>query len=119
MSAFQGATFAADVTKQLLTLATGVLAVTVTFMSDLVPNPSAATTALMAFGWFALLVCVMAGTWCLLALTAEVGEAERETGAASRASIFRPQVMWPARVQALAFLAGLILILLAATLSLV
>jgi hypothetical protein len=76
MTAIQAAAFAADATRQVLTLATGVLAVTVTFMSDLVPNPSIATITLMAVGWLFLLVGIVAGIVCLFALASEVARAE-------------------------------------------
>ena len=118
MIATQAASFAADATRQLLTLATGVLAVTVTFMSDLVPNPSKVTITLMAAGWLFLLVGIVAGIVCLFALASEVARAEKDGGEATRASIRRKPILIAAQAQAVAFLAGLVLISVAATLSL-
>jgi hypothetical protein len=117
MTATRGAAFAADATRQLLTLATGVLAVTVTFRSDLVPDPSTATTVLMALGRLALLLCILAGVLCLFGLTSEVARAEAERGGTGRASIRVTPVLVAGQVQALAFLAGLVQISVAATLS--
>ena len=74
MIQIQAATFAADVTKQMITLATDVMAVTVPFMSNLVPNPSTVTTVLMALVWLTLLVSVVAGTFCLLAWAGEISD---------------------------------------------
>jgi hypothetical protein len=61
------------VAKQMITLATDVLGVTVTFMSNLVPNPSTVTTVLMALVWLTLLgLSVVAGTFRLLAWAGEI-----------------------------------------------
>jgi hypothetical protein len=118
MARTQAATFAADVTKQVITLATAVLTLTVTFMSSLVPDPSTATTVLMAVGWLTLFISVVAGMFCLLALAGQISDAEGSGEAGDPASIRDRFVRYPAIAEVSTFLVGLILISIAATLSL-
>lgn len=61
--------FAQDVTKQVLTLATGIIAVTITFFKDFALHAPGAAKALMAWSWVLYLASVIFGLWTLLALT--------------------------------------------------
>jgi hypothetical protein len=91
---------AQDTTKQLITLATGVVALTITFAKDFVNNAVAANClALWAWGCFVL--SMLFGLWTLLAITGSLS-----TGATS---INTNNITVPARLQILSFLLAMIL----------
>lgn len=64
--------FCADATKQLMTISTAVVTLTITFAKDFVINvrPSAKIWAYLA--WVALFLSILSGIFVLLALTAEL-----------------------------------------------
>lgn len=61
--------FAADVIKQLITLATGIIAVTITFSKDIIGASMLTNSSLIFYSWGFFLFSIMAGIWALLALT--------------------------------------------------
>jgi hypothetical protein len=70
--------FASDLTKQLITLATGILAITITFSKDIVRAvgtqaavPRCAVFAMM-IAWVVYLFSIGFGIWTLMALTGEL-----------------------------------------------
>jgi len=113
MASTQAASFAADAARQVLVLATGVLAITVTFMSDIVPERSTLAIFLMGTGWLALLLSAVAGLSCLYVLAGEVANAEAE-GDGARASILTRPILYTSRAQIVAFMVGLVFIVVAA-----
>jgi hypothetical protein len=68
--------YASDSTKQLITLATGIIAVSITFSTDVIGNTTAHRWALVA-AWIVYVVSIVFGVWALLALT---GTLELESG---------------------------------------
>jgi hypothetical protein len=70
--------YAQDVTKQLITLSTGVVTVTVAFVGTIAPDaPSSGRVALyIAWGLFGL--TILAGVATLLNLTGRVGSADKD-----------------------------------------
>lgn len=61
--------FSQDSAKQLITLSTGVLALTITFYKDFAPQAGHGSKTLMTFGWLAFLLSILCGVVHLFALT--------------------------------------------------
>lgn len=100
-AAFEGAR---DTAKQLTALATGVLALTVTFSKDF-SRPNAEGRELVHAAWYLLLVSAAAGIWVLMSVT---GSLAKETSL-THASVYKPNIVAPAAIQVLTFAAGLLL----------
>lgn len=99
--------FAADLAKQLITLATGIVTITITFSKDFLSQPPTPVEKTLAmFAWFAFLFSIVCGILTLMALT---GTLDQRPGTACPISIQGSNVRIPARLQILSFLAGLIL----------
>jgi hypothetical protein len=89
--------FASDLTKQLITLATGILAITITFSKDIIKSPLTPRSAIvmMMLAWVVYLLSIIFGLWNLMALTGEL----EPKGAASAepttkgANVFIPTVL--------------------------
>lgn len=96
---------ASDTSKQLITLATGLLALEITFAKDVIVNLDAAAKCLTGMSWVLLLLSVIAGVWTLLALTGSLAKMSAPTSQ----SILGRNVRIPAILQILLFLSGLIL----------
>lgn len=94
--------FASDTTKQLITLATGVIALTITFSKDFLGTVPADAKGFATWAWFAYLFSILCGVWTLLALTGTL-----ESTAAP--SIRGWNVRLPSILQILAFLAATLL----------
>ena len=56
-----------EITKQVLTLATAIVALTITFVKDFAPNPSANAKTVLAISWVLYLVSILAGFLTLMA----------------------------------------------------
>lgn len=61
--------FAAESTKQLITLSTAIIALTVTFSKDVVGSIDNNTKFWLALTWIAFILSVVFGIWTMLALT--------------------------------------------------
>ena len=99
--------FAADLAKQLITLATGIITITITFAKDFLPReatPDAKRWAMCA--WCAFLISIVCGVWMLMALT---GTLDQKPGKSYPISTRGSNVTIPAALQVLFFLAGLLL----------
>lgn len=77
--------FASDSTKQLLTLSTGILALTITFGKDVYQGVPAASKDLLMQAWIGYLASILFGILTLFALTSTL-EPKRKKKAASRGS---------------------------------
>lgn len=97
--------FASDASKQLITLATGILALTITFIKDIAGGVSGSIRGLLVWSWVAYLGSVLFGVWTLLALT--TGLAARPQRSVGPSGVFDRMVRLPAALQVLAFLVGL------------
>ena len=94
--------FAADATKQLLTLAAGIVAITVTFQKELSP-PAAARTILLC-AWGLLFVSILAGIGTMLALAGSLARLASQRSS----SIMEPSVRIWSVIQIAAFLFGVL-----------
>ncbi|OKY74278.1 MAG: hypothetical protein BM485_14755 [Desulfobulbaceae bacterium DB1] len=95
--------FARDTTKQLITLSTAIIALTVTFAKDFLGTPDDCGRTLVVISWLGFLISVIFGVWTLLALT---GTLEPEGGKAD-ISIRGKNVTIPSLLQIISFLIGL------------
>jgi hypothetical protein len=98
--------FAQDVTKQVLTLSTGIIALTITFFKDFANHAPHVAEILMGWSWIAYLASVVLGLWTLMALT---GTLQPLHPGNVRPSIERANVRLPALLQLVCFLIALIL----------
>jgi len=96
--------FAQDCTKQIITLATGVIALEITFAKDFVSTLAAGSRVYALLSWLSFLLSVIFGIWTLLALT---GELERIDGESKTPSIRAGNVTFPAIAQIIFFIIGL------------
>jgi hypothetical protein len=97
--------FAQDTTKQLLTLATGIVTVTIAFSNVFTATPitSSAKRCLM-FSWLAFLMSVCFCILTLMALTGSLQNAEEQPK-----GIYEKNITIPSVLQIITFLLGLIL----------
>lgn len=61
--------FAADSSKQLITLSTGIVALTITFAKDILGGLGTGLRWMVALSWLGYLLSMLFGSWTLLALT--------------------------------------------------
>lgn len=97
--------FARETTKQLITLSTAILTLTVTFQSDIVKDQDETTVDLLTYAWTAYLVSIIFGVATLMMLTGTLA------ATAADASINGRQIRVPGIIQALAFLIATALVL--------
>ena len=133
--------FAADVAKQLIALATGIVTLTITFSKDVLGGVEDAHKGCLLWAWIAFLCSITFGVLTLMALTGNLGqektpevegkdspktsqsstrptlvtkkEAEKQRESDTKCppcSINTSNVRFPAMLQCLAFIVGLILI---------
>ena len=88
--------FAQETTKQLLTLATGTIALTITFLKDLVKDAPDWAVWTLAAAWVAFLLSMVLGVFTLMALTGTVPERRR--------TVYDKGILIWARLQILSFL---------------
>jgi hypothetical protein len=96
--------FAADVVKQLLTLSTGILALTITFATDIVGDRET-PTVLLGISWIAYILSILFGLWALFAMTGELEQLPAKgNNQGQEPSIRGRNVTLPAILQIVTFL---------------
>lgn len=98
--------FAQETTKQLLTLSTGIIALTITFSTDVLKQVPSEAKLFLVWAWLAYIVSTIFGIWTLMALT---GTLEPKDKSKVPASIRGGNVTIPSTIQILSFLVGIIL----------
>lgn len=117
--------FAAEVSKQLITLATGIITLTLTFSDDIVGDSSRVNPCLILGSWILFLLSICCGIFSLMALTGILGQSSdnsNETipqqGADENQSIstcqrdkgiYSPNVKMFATIQIVLFIAAIVL----------
>lgn len=96
--------FAQESIKQLITLSTGIIALSITFAKDFVSTVSAGARSIALWSWGAFFLSVLCGLWALLALTGTL-----EAPASVPVSIRGRNVTIPTMLQLVLFVAGLAL----------
>jgi hypothetical protein len=93
--------FLADTCKQLLTLATGILVLTVTFTHDLLGQVSGFAAGSLLTAWLFYLVSVVGGVWLMLAATGSLAKSPSP-------DIYSSNIRIPALVQVISFALAMI-----------
>ena len=93
--------FAQDTTKQLLTLSTGVITLTITFLKDVTKDAPHDSLGFLHAAWVLFLISIVSGVFVLMTLTGVVAS----EGAV--ATIYRGNVRLLSIVQILTFLLAL------------
>jgi len=70
--------FAADAVKQIITLSTAIIGLTVTFLKDVLGDATARTWPLRT-AWVLYAVAILFGVWALLSLTGSLGDKRIKT----------------------------------------
>jgi hypothetical protein len=99
--------FAQEATKQLITLATGVIALTITFLTDVIERAPEGAVSFLHTAWVLYLVSIVFGILTLLTLT---GNLERP-GEGPAPSIYRGNVVSCSICQVVTFTVALALTL--------
>jgi hypothetical protein len=96
---------AIDVAKQLLTLSTAIITLTITFSKDVLGSTTAFDKGLLSVAWLFFFVSVLGGIWLLYAANGSLSE----TDASTRRSIYDSNTAIPMGVQQVCFIVGLAL----------
>ena len=96
--------FARESTKQIITLSTGIIALTITFGKDFAINVAPSARPLALWSWGLFLLSVFFGLWTLLALTGTLEPIKSQT----IPSIRGRNITIPSALQILTFFAGLV-----------
>ncbi len=91
--------FAQDVTKQVVTLSTGVVTLTIALLKDVVTGAPGDARAVLFAGWALFAVSIVSGIFTLLNLTGHVGAA----GTAGSSGIVTPAIRLFSFVQLVTF----------------
>jgi|HubBroStandDraft_4_1064222.scaffolds.fasta_scaffold05277_6 hypothetical protein len=100
--------FSADLTKQLIALATGIIALTITFSHEFLQAPQAAHRGFAMWGWYLLLASVVFGIMTLSALTGNLDAADKT----KPLTIYAPNVVACSVMQFATFGGGLLMTIL-------
>ncbi|QCK16540.1 hypothetical protein [Mangrovivirga cuniculi] len=113
--------FAADTSKQLITLSTAIITLTITFSKDIIGVANISNSSSIFWAWGIFILSVIFGIWTLMALTGSlqpmknvktIEESNSSTNDSSNEesiTINGLNVKIPAGLQILSFIAGLIL----------
>lgn len=96
--------FAADVAKQMVTLSTGIVTITLLFSKDIVYGRAWALAA-----WICFLVSTLSGLWTLMSLTGTLLHLAKKGPSADKGFTLSANVLLPARFQVLSFILAIIL----------
>ncbi|EGR3366076.1 hypothetical protein DMN80_24545 [Vibrio parahaemolyticus] len=96
--------YAKETTKQLMTLATGFIALTVTFSKDFISNAPDEVKWKATAVWILLLISVLFGQFCLMALTGILGSNRKPPPSLD---IYNSSVKWTSFIQVVTFFSGL------------
>lgn len=95
--------FAQDLTKQLITLATSIIAVEITFSKDLIQKLPDCARYCAITSWAAFMLSILFGIFTLMALTGNLTRLEKGLPA----TIMSKNVTRPSKIQIFFFLLGL------------
>ncbi len=105
-----GFEYAQTLVTQLITLATGIIALSITFVKDILKNNAQAVTWPLMSAWIAYLLSICFGILTMMALTGSVFAITENPGA-SNSVTYGPNIGRPALAQILTFLMGTILLI--------
>lgn len=97
--------FAQETTKQLITLATGILALTLTFLKDVASSAPAGTRIFLEWGWGIYLVSILFGVGALMTLSGNLERpGSKTTPTVGTPSIYRLNIRFCVVAQSVLFL---------------
>lgn len=102
--------------QQLITLSTGILALTITFTKDIVKAAPVSPKWLLYLAWVSYLLCICFGVWAMSAITGTLAPLP-SSGVAPSLNI-NSNIRIPAGLQVVAFISGVVLIIIYGALSL-
>lgn len=107
LAGFQSAT---DLVKQLITLATGSLALSITFTKDIIKTNVPVVTWPLKIAWVSWLASVCFGIWTMMALTGMIFRITASSGPAMPVT-YAANVSIPALLQIVTFILGIALLI--------
>ncbi|UOQ66800.1 hypothetical protein [Hymenobacter volaticus] len=102
--------YANDLAKQIISLSTGILALTITFNKDVFASGSRRAIRYIIAAWILLLISIVCGIWSLMALTGTLAQ-PLEGNYVNRPLSIGFNARFPAALQILFFLFGIALII--------
>ena len=101
--------FVSDLDKQLITLSTGILALTITFTKDILGGINQRHIRLLLWSWIFFLLSITCGIWCLMALAGTL--ASGSSASVQGASVTGSNARIPGGAQIITFILGVGLII--------
>jgi hypothetical protein len=98
--------FAKETVTQLITLATAVIGVSVTFAKEVQSGVTPTDRKWLFLSWIVLLVSVVFGVWTLMALTGSLA-----TGAVAADTIYELNITVPCELQVVFFVVGIAMLI--------
>jgi hypothetical protein len=103
-----GFNYAKDLAQQLITLSTGILALSITFTKDIVKDIPESPFWILKAAWVTFLLSICCGIWTLMALAGTL--MPRQAASIDQRLTFGSSLL-PAQLQIIAFVIGIILII--------
>ncbi len=94
-----------DLVKQFMTLSTGVIALTITFLKDVVKSAPPGASRHLKRAWVLYCTNIVFGVWALMAIVGTI------TDDAAVKDVWRPGIAMPVGLQAFTFLCGTALVI--------
>lgn len=103
--------YANDAMKLILTLSTGVLAFSLTFLKDVIGSKAINDKYLLEYSWFVLLFATFMSIWSLFAIAGSLNAIENcaTTADQKKIHIYNPNIAFPAGIAIISFIAGVLL----------
>lgn len=99
--------FAQDTTKQIVTVASGIVAITLTFLNGKLKSYPTSTRVWLEVGWLLYLLSILCGVITLMALSGNLerpGKIDKTSNTDKEPSIYRGNIRAPSVLQVLLFL---------------
>ncbi|HEV2913725.1 MAG TPA: hypothetical protein VGX92_10645 [Pyrinomonadaceae bacterium] len=110
MDIIEGYKSAYQLTRQLITIATGVIALSTTFTKDILRGVPQKNVSLLKLSWLAYLLSVCFGMWAMMTLTGMIFKVSLQGVDSVRSNPYGSSFL-PSPLQILSFIAGTVLII--------
>jgi hypothetical protein len=104
----KGFEFITDLSKQLISLSTGILALSITFAREIIIDKNKRRVNALALSWLFYLISICFGVWTMMAVTGTIISPDFAGTKTSEA--FNFNLRFPSGLQILSFLTGTILL---------
>ena len=108
MDALSGFNSANELAKQLITLATGILALSITFIKDVLKGDRKVVKWPLVVAWFMYFCCIVFGIWTMMAVTGSIFATVSDP---NPTAMYGTNLQIPAVLQILAFLLATIFLI--------